>query len=76
MKRSEKAEHLEVLSGRRKVQFASPKLRAAARSAGRSMDMTPAEYRELRMGRGQSTAEMAREHFSAASRYPRRTTRK
>lgn len=76
MTRSEKSKHLEVLSGRRTVQLAHPRLRAAAKAEGRSMNLTPAEYRELRMGRGQKTTEMAREQFARKSRYPRQVTRK
>lgn len=76
MKRAEKATHQETLAnvsrnGKVNAEFASPKL-----IAEHGLRMTPADYREHRMGRGTRDAETAKEIKASHTRYPRITTRK
>lgn len=75
MKRTEKATHQDVLAnvsrnGKVNAEFASPKL-----IAEHGLRMTPADYREHRMGRGTRDAETAREIKVSHSRF-RKTERR
>lgn len=62
MKRSEKARHQDKLAnvsrtGHVAEEFQKPSLLIERRAQGKSAKMTPAEYREYRMRRGQMSAD-------------------